>query len=156
MKSPPNQVLNQAVDEADNQERVSDEAYSISLQINYEDTDVGGVVYYGNYLGYMERARNAYLRSLGLPPGKLVEEHQVLFVVTQASIKYLAPARLDDDLLITLHIEKVRGAEIIFKHQVLRGETCLVTAVIDLAVLHSETFRPRRVPSLLSDRMMKK
>ena len=59
--------------------------YSITLQINYEDTDAGGVVYYGNYLGYMERARNAFLRSLGLPLARVRDDYNLLFVVTEAS-----------------------------------------------------------------------
>ena len=80
-------------------------AFQISTVINYEDTDAGGVVYYGNYLGYMERARNAYLRDLGYPLSNLQEESQVLFVVTDARLKYLMPARLDDELTITLDIK---------------------------------------------------
>lgn len=128
--------------------------FSISLQINYEDTDAGGVVYYGNYLGYMERARNAYLRSLGYPLSRLVEEHRILFVVTQAGIKYLSLARLDDELQVTLEITKISGARIIFAHQVLRGEMCLVDGEISLATVNSETFKPCRVPGFLRNRMV--
>jgi len=134
----------------------SDDIFSIPLHINYEDTDAGGVVYYGNYPGYMERVRNAFLRTLGFPPGQLVENHQMLFVVTEVAIKYIAAAKLDDALIITLQVTKMRGAEIVFHHRVLRegggGETvCLVEADISLAILNSETFKPRRVPGFLID-----
>lgn len=123
--------------------------YSIPLQINYEDTDAGGVVYYGNYLAYMERTRNAYLRECGFPLRALSTEHGVLFVVTEAALKYLLPARLDDELRITLKIVKTGATEIIFEHLVMRGEECLVKGEIKLATLNSKTFQPRRIPDFL-------
>ena len=125
--------------------------YSIPLTINYEDTDAGGVVYYGNYLGYMERARNAYLRSLGYPLGKLEVDHQILFVVNWAGIKYLSPAKLDDELLVTLGVSKVGGADVIFEHQVLRQEECLVCGEIRVVVINSQTFKPTRIPPFLRE-----
>jgi tol-pal system-associated acyl-CoA thioesterase len=127
----------------------SDEAFSIQVQINYEDTDAGGVVYYGNYLGYMERARNAYLREQGFPLRTLSDQHQILFVVTEARLRYLLPARLDDELQITLGIIKAGGAGVEFEHLVLRDKECLVKGEIKLAVLNSVTFKPCRIPKIL-------
>lgn len=126
-----------------------DEVFSIQVQINYEDTDAGGVVYYGNYLGYMERARNAYLREQGFPLLTLRDQHQVLFVVTEARLKYLLPARLDDELRVTLGIIKAGGAGVEFEHLVLRGTDCLVKGEIKLAILNSVTFKPCRMPQVL-------
>ena len=128
-----------------------DGEFSIPLLVNYEDTDAGGVVYYGNYLAYMERARNAFLRSKGFPLSMLTRDHQILFVVTEASLRYLLPAKLDDELEITLDISKIRGASVQFHHQVRRGREILVDGVIMLAVLNSETFQPRRIPEFLRD-----
>ncbi len=126
-----------------------DGVFSIPLQINYEDTDAGGVVYYGNYLGFMERARNAYLRTQGFPLRVLADQHHVLFVVTEARLKYLLPARLDDELHVTLRIVKTSGAGVEFEHLVLRGAECLVKGEIKLATLNSKTFQPCRIPKIL-------
>ena len=121
--------------------------YSITLQINYEDTDAGGVVYYGNYLGYMERARNAFLRSLGLPLARVRDDYNLLFVVTEASINYHAPAVLDDEIQVTLEIQKLGAASVVFWHNVLRDTDRLVSARIKVATVHGETFRPLRIPT---------
>ena len=82
------------------------------MHINYEDTDAGGVVYYGNYLGYMERVRNAFLRDRGYPLSHLSENHNILFVVKEAHLEYHLPAKLDDVLQVTLMIENLSGASI--------------------------------------------
>ncbi len=123
--------------------------FSIPVQINYEDTDAGGVVYYANYLAYMERVRNAYLREKGYPLRLLAEEHGLLFVVTDAKLKYLSPAQLDDLLQVTLEIEKLSGAGMVFGHRVLRGEECLVRGEIKLAILNNKSFQPCRIPQFL-------
>ena len=125
--------------------------FSITIPINYEDTDAGGVIYYGNYLAYMERARNACLREAGYPLSTLVEQFGILFVVTDARLKYLQPGRLDDNLKITLGVISAKGASVTFEQHVLRENTKLVEAEIRLAVLQSETFRPRKTPSFLLD-----
>ncbi len=130
--------------------------FAIQVPINYEDTDAGGVVYYGNYLGYMERARNAYLRFHGFPLTRLLEEHRLLFVVTDAKLHYFSPARLDDVLKVTLTVEKIGGASIVFEHQALRGEECLVHAEVKLATLNSDTFQPCRFPANLKSRLAEK
>ena len=123
--------------------------FSIVIPINYEDTDAGGIVYYGNYLGYMERARNACLRELGFPLGELVNIHKLLFVVADVHIKYRQPARLDDELQITLAIKRAKGASIEFRQTVLRDTALLVEADLKLAIINSETFKPRKLPEFL-------
>ncbi len=123
--------------------------FSITVTINYEDTDAGGVVYYSNYLGYMERARNACLRSLGFPPGALKEERGLLFVVRDVVLEYFSPARLDDEIEVTLRIRKLAGASMVFEHEVTRGGNCLVRGVVGLAVINDRTFKPCRIPGWL-------
>lgn len=137
-------VRNLKHDEAD-----TDQAFSIELDINYEDTDAGGVVYYGNYLAYMERARNAFLRERGYPLTIIEQNFQVIIVVTQAQIQYHAPARLDDRIRVTLDVTKIGAARILFHHQVLRDHTLLVSAEVDLATIHNQSFKPLRIPNEL-------
>lgn len=131
------------------------EGYALRLPINYEDTDVGGVVYYANYLGYMERARNAYLRHLGFPLTVLAERHQALFVVTEARLRYLAPARLDDEIEVGVALRRLRRASLEFVQQVRRGDEILVQGELKLATVHSQTFKPRRIPPPLETALVK-
>jgi tol-pal system-associated acyl-CoA thioesterase len=120
--------------------------FSLPVQINYEDTDAGGVVYYANYLAYMERARNACLRQLGYPLAEL-QQQCLLFVVVEANIKYLRPAKLDDLIEVTLRVLEIKGASMVFAQQVVRSGELLVNATIRLATLHSDTFLPCRIPA---------
>ena len=131
----------------------TEEVFAVQVPINYEDTDAGGVVYYGNYLGYMERVRNAFLRSRGFPLNMLAQDYRLLFVVTDAKLRYFAPARLDDVLKVTLAMGKIGGASIVFEHQALRGEECLVHAEVKLATLNCDTFAPCRIPENLKSRL---
>ena len=136
-------------------EKESEGRYSITLQINYEDTDAGGVVYYGNYLAYMERARNAFLRDKGLPLTRVQKEFDLIFVVSEATVKYLSPARLDDDIQVTLEIEKMGAASIWFEHEVRRGADSLVRATIKLATVNSSSYRPFRIPDTLRRKLLR-
>ena len=120
--------------------------FSVSVRINYEDTDAGGVVYYANYLAYMERARNACLRELGYPLSELQCDQKLVFVVTEANIKYKLPARLDDIIDITLAVLEIKGASVNLSQQILRGGDLLVDATIKLVTLNSDTFSPCRMP----------
>ncbi|MXZ81980.1 MAG: YbgC/FadM family acyl-CoA thioesterase [Gammaproteobacteria bacterium] len=124
-------------------------SFSIRVPVNYEDTDAGGVVYYGNYLGYMERARNACLRFHGFPLTRIEKEDGMLFVVTNVELRYYLPARLDDELEVNLKVRQIRGARVSFMHQVLRGADRLVEGEIDLATVDSRTGRPCRIPERL-------
>ena len=126
------------------------EIFALPVQINYEDTDAGGVVYYGNYLGYMERARNACLRQMGFPLTRLKQRHAILFVVTEARLKYLAAAHLDDEIEVTLEILRLGRASLIFHQQVRRDGRVLVDGEIRLAVVNSDTFTPCRMPAELA------
>jgi acyl-CoA thioester hydrolase len=119
----------------------------LRVRIYYEDTDCGGVVYYANYLRYFERARTEFLQERGMDLRKLMEE-DVTFVVAEASVKYLAPGRYGDVLLIETRVEKAGPASIVFGHRVLREETGehLATAVVRLGCVGRD-MRPLRLRS---------
>lgn len=138
----------------DQKESTGGSAFSIPVQINYEDTDAGGVVYYANYLAYMERARNAWLRYHGFPLSVLAQQQKVIFVVTDARLRYIAPALLDDELQVTLVIGKPGAARVEFVHEVRRDDQCLVRGWVSLATIDAETFKPRRIPGNLRNCFM--
>lgn len=123
--------------------------FSITIQVNYEDTDAAGVVYYGNYLGYMERARNACLRFHGFPLTQIMKQDKILFVVTEVRLRYYLPARLDDEIEVNLKVQQIKGARVRFLQQVLRGSERLVEGEVDLATVDSRTGRPSRIPEHL-------
>lgn len=117
----------------------------------YEDTDAGGVVYYANYLRYMERGRNQYLRELG----RSIREYQdagILFIVVEVNVKYRSPAGLDDDLVVETWIKEGRRSSVTFGQRVKREgeESVLVEGTVRVACLGSN-LRPRRLPEELLD-----
>ncbi|HET6655952.1 MAG TPA: tol-pal system-associated acyl-CoA thioesterase [Gammaproteobacteria bacterium] len=117
------------------------------VRIYYEDTDAGGVVYYANYLKFMERARTEWLRSLGIDQRELAEQRGLAFVVTEANAQYRKPARLDDALSVSVSIEAARGARIVFRQEIRRDDGALLCAGrIGVACLDLKSFRPRSVP----------
>jgi acyl-CoA thioester hydrolase len=109
------------------------------VKIYYEDTDCGGVVYYANYLKYIERARTEFLESKGVSLKKLMQDG-IYFIVTEATLKYIAPGRYGDILAIETTIDKTGPASISFRHQILRGETDekLVEATVRLGCVGQE------------------
>ncbi len=127
----------------------SDVLFSLPITINYEDTDAAGVVYYANYLAYMERARNAYLRSLGLSLRIVRNQHHVVFAVTEAHLQYHKPAVLDDVIDATLQLNELRGASVEFVQTIVRGQERLVTGRVRLAILRCDTLTPCRMPDIL-------
>jgi acyl-CoA thioester hydrolase len=116
------------------------------VRVYYEDTDLGGVVYYANYLKFMERARTEWLRALGFEQTALAREHGVVFVVSALSIDYHRPAAFDDELAVTVELEKLGAGQIILKQRVARGEEALATASVRLGCVNTATFRPVRIP----------
>ena len=116
------------------------------VRVYYEDTDAGGVVYYANYLSFMERARTEWLRALGFEQPALAAEHGVLFVVRAVNIDYLKPSRFNDSLQVTVEVVNVGGSRIRFLQRVLRGDEEIVRADVDVVCVNTDTFRPVRVP----------
>ncbi len=121
-------------------------------RVYYEDTDAGGVVYYVNYLKFMERARTEWLRSLGMHQSQLAEEN-LLFVVHSVEARYLASARLDDDLRVTVEVVDARRASLRFRQQILRvrDDQLLCEGQTLVACVHADSFKPRAVPDVLRD-----
>jgi len=118
----------------------------LDVRIYYEDTDYGGVVYYANYLKYMERGRTEYLRSLGFEQSNLAQTYDVLFAVTQANISYLSPARFDDLLTVHTTLDEARGARMNFKQQIFKGDILLVEGDIFIACMSKEN-KAKRIPA---------
>ncbi len=96
-------------------------AFTIPVRIYYEDTDAGGVVYYANYLKYLERCRTEWLRSVGHEQSNLLRDSGIAFVVRSVSLEYLKPARLDDLLTVSLEVEKISRSQIFFRQHIRRG-----------------------------------
>jgi acyl-CoA thioester hydrolase len=116
------------------------------LRIYWEDTDAGGVVYYANYLKFMERARTEWLWALGVDQMRLRAERSLQFVVANLSVDFLRPALLHDEVLVTAQLERLSGATIVFKQTILRGEDQLIDANTRIACLDSGTLKPRAIP----------
>ncbi len=118
---------------------------SLPIRIYYEDTDLGGVVYYANYLKFFERGRTEYLREKGLELSEL-HESGIVFVVVRAEINYHAPARYGDLIDVETTLSKITGASITFEHKITieAGEKPLVTGTVTLAC--TEAGRPVRIP----------
>ena len=98
-----------------------DRPFAISVRVYYEDTDAGGVVYYANYLKYLERCRSEWLRHLGHDQSVLLHAPGIAFVVRGVSLEYLKPARLDDCLSVELEIEKIARSQLFFRQRIRRA-----------------------------------
>jgi len=118
--------------------------HHFALRVYFEDTDVAGIVYYANYLKYMERARSDMLRCAGIDQRAALESGAGVYVVAEANIKYRAPAKLDDDLLVLSEVRAVRAASCLIHQRVMRGHDILTDATITAAFLVEG--RPRRQP----------
>lgn len=116
------------------------------MRVYYEDTDAGGVVYYANYLQFMERARTEWLRALGHAQPEMAAKHGVLFVVRAVHIDYLQPSRFDDSLQVTVEVVNVGGSRIRFLQRVLRGYEEITRAEVDVVCVSTDTFKPVRLP----------
>ena len=119
------------------------------VRVYYEDTDSGGVVYYANYLRFMERARTEWMRSLGFEQDRLLQERGLLFAVRSASIDYLRPARFNDRLDVSVDVRRCGRASLTLDQAVLRhGEAGapLCTGTLRIACLEAGTFRPQPIP----------
>jgi len=126
-------------------------AHHYRLRVYFEDTDLSGIVYHANYLRYMERARSDMLRLAGIDQRAAMEGGEGAWAVTDLTIKYRSPAKLDDDLLVVSLVEAVRGASVIISQRILRGQDELTNGRVTAAFLSPEG-RPRRQPAGWADR----
>ena len=120
--------------------------FSIDCRIYWEDTDAGGVVYYANYLKFMERCRSDWLRALNIDQQRLRAERKLQFVVVNVAVDFLRPAVLNDEIRVTAELERLSGATILFKQVIARGDTQLIDANVRVACLDSGTLKPRPIP----------
>jgi acyl-CoA thioester hydrolase len=119
------------------------------VRVYYEDTDAGGVVYYANYLKYLERGRTEFIRALGIAQGRLLAETGLAFAVRSLSAEYLKPARLDDELFVETAIEALGRAQVTFAQSIRRGDETLLTAQVRVACLELARGKPASIPAPL-------
>ena len=125
-----------------------------AVRVYYEDTDAGGVVYHAGYLRYLERARTEWLRSLGYSQATLKAEESLLFTVVSMQLDFLKPARLDDLLRVRSRATLAGGASVVFEQEIFRGESeRILSAQVRVACLDAASFRPRRLPASLRERL---
>jgi acyl-CoA thioester hydrolase len=127
--------------------------FTWSVRVYYEDTDAGGIVYYANYLKFFERARTEWLRALGVHQQTLLDTEGAAFVVRSASIDYVGAARLDDELTLTLAVEKLGRASVQFAQEAWRGDTLLCSANVKVGCVDAATMRPRALPAPAAAKM---
>jgi acyl-CoA thioester hydrolase len=120
-------------------------AHHFALRVYFEDTDVAAIVYYANYLRFMERARSDMLRSIGVDQRAALESGQGVYAVAEVQIRYRAPAKLDDELVVVSRVLEVRAASCLIQQQVMRGDDILTDASVT-AVFLSPDGRPKRQP----------
>ncbi|MGI9238563.1 MAG: tol-pal system-associated acyl-CoA thioesterase [Woeseiaceae bacterium] len=122
------------------------------VRVYYEDTDAQGVVYYANYFRFLERARTEWLRSLGVDMVRLMDEERRIFVVAEVQARFLAPARLSDELIVTAGLEELTRVTFDIEQNIYRdsvdGEN-LIQARVKAAYLDADTMRPKRIPTSL-------
>lgn len=121
--------------------------FLLPVRVYYEDTDSGGVVYYANYLKFMERARTEYLRSFGFEQDQLAEQENVIFAVHRAEVDYIRPAMFNDLLQVSAVISKQKKASLSFAQEVRRenGEVCS-RGLIKIVCVKADSFRPTSIP----------
>ncbi|AVO50467.1 tol-pal system-associated acyl-CoA thioesterase [Melaminivora suipulveris] len=133
------------------------EAFRWPVRIYWEDTDAGGIVFYANYLKFFERARSEWLRALGLSQQRLRELEGGMFVVSEARVRYLAPARLDDELIVTARLASSGRASLTIEQQALAGSTSgaalLCEGAIRIGWVDAASLRPARIPPAILQRI---
>lgn len=121
--------------------------HRFSLRVYYEDTDLAGVVYYANYLKFIERARSDWVRSLGIDQRRMRQEGLV-FAVRRVEADYLAPARFDDELVVETHSERGSGVRLVMLQKVKRGDTVLFAARVTIICMTPDGV-PARLPAAI-------
>lgn len=126
--------------------------HELPIRVYYEDTDMGGIVYYANYLRYIERARSDWVRSLGVDQNAMREEDGVVFVVRRVEADYLKPAKFDDELLVRTVVKAVTGVRLIMSQEVIRGDDLLFQAEVTVVCV-GEGGAPARLPANIRRRI---
>ena len=122
-------------------------AFTFPVRVYWEDTDAGGVVFYANYLKFFERARTEWLRAAGVEQQRLRDDTGAMFVVAEVQTRYLAPARLDDLLQVTVRVEEQGAASMVIVQEAFRGDMLLAKGRIRIGCVHAESLKPCRIPA---------
>jgi len=117
------------------------------LRVYYEDTDLAGIVYYANYLKFIERARSEFVRELGVDQVAMKRDAGQVFVVRRVEADYLASAHFDDALVVETWVEAVKGVRLIMRQEVKRGDDRLFSALVTIAMLDAAG-KPQRLPAV--------
>ena len=123
------------------------------IKIYYEDTDVGGIVYYSNYLKFLERARTEMIESIGLSNKKLLEEYKTLIIVKSCNIEYVNPAKLEDKIQIYSSIETLNNASFVVNQNIKKDDNLIVKAKLKLVTVSQEG-KPIKIPSILEKNLI--
>lgn len=130
-----------------------------TVRVYWEDTDAGGIVFYGNYLKFMERARTEWLSALGFGQESMRRAGEGMFIVAETTLRYLKPARLDDQLTVTVAVTEVGRASVTFAQEVWRADTLLTQGMVRIGWVQpvvaqagdeasgEDSFRPARIPA---------
>jgi acyl-CoA thioester hydrolase len=129
-------------------------AFNFPIRVYWEDTDAGGIVFYANYLKFFERARTEWLRAAGIEQHRLREDTGLIFVVAATQLRYVAPARLDDLLTITVEPEPAGRASLVVRQRALRGHALLAEGEIRIGCVRADDLKPQRLPEILQSAVM--
>ena len=126
-------------------------AFSWPMRVYWEDTDAGGIVFYANYLKFFERARTEWLRALGVEQSHLRETTGGIFVVSETTVRYSRPARLDDELLVTAALQEAGRASLIIAQRALlkSDQALLCDGTIRIGWVDATSLRPARIPPII-------
>ncbi|MCW9013236.1 MAG: tol-pal system-associated acyl-CoA thioesterase [Gammaproteobacteria bacterium] len=127
--------------------------FSLAVRVYYEDTDSGGVVYYANYLKFMERARTEFLRHLGFEQDQLIEKENTIFAVASITVDYHKPARFNDLLEVSASIIEFKKASMVFEQKIVRtdDQLLLCSGTVRIASLKADSFRPVAIPEKIRE-----
>lgn len=121
-------------------------SHQFDIRVYYEDTDMAGIVYYANYLKYIERARSDWVRQLGIDQNAMRDDDGVVFAVRRVEADYHAPARFDDRLSVTTRTQSVSGARLVMEQELHRDGQLLFSAVVTIVCLNAAG-QPVRLPA---------
>lgn len=130
--------------------------FSWPVRVYYEDTDAGGVVYHANYLRFFERARTEWLRAQGIDQSRLNAETGFLFVLSEVSVSFRRPARLDDELSVSCDLIEARAASLRFQQKLVRSSDreLLVQLECRVALIDAASFKPAVLPAFLKESLL--
>ena len=127
--------------------------FSLPLRVYIEDTDAGGIVYYVNYLKFMERSRTEFMRSLGFDKN-FIFNNDLMFVVRDVAVTYLKPARLDDELMATAQVSQIKGATMTLRQSVRLAGEVLAEGEVTIVCVSKSGMKPRRIPAVIREKIL--